>query len=157
MTEDRVIGRNNALPWHLTEDLQLFKKRTLGHAVVMGRKTFESIGRPLPGRRNIVVTRNEDWRSDGVEVAHSLRAALALVDGGEEVFVIGGAQLYAAALPGATRIYLTEVHADVPGDTLFPPLDMAQWRLVSRSARQRSRTGPDFTVCVLERLAGQSG
>lgn len=125
-----VIGRGNALPWHLPADLKHFKAVTLGKPVIMGRKTFESIGRPLPGRKNIVVTRNAGFRAEGCEVVASLEAALAVCVDAEEVFVIGGAQLYAEALGKADRIYLTRIEADIEGDTFFPPFDSARWRVV---------------------------
>ena len=118
MARNRVIGRNNRLPWYLPEELQYFKQATLGKSIIMGRRTHESIGRPLPGRSNIVVTRDTGWSADGVAVVHSLEEAFeqaerqALIDGVEECVVIGGAQLYAEALPLADRLYLTEVHAD---------------------------------------------
>ena len=125
-----AIGKDNALLWHLPEDLKFFKRTTLGHPVIMGRKTFESIGRALPGRRNIVITRNTAWRHDGVDVAASLDAALALLADSteplaDEPFVIGGVEIYAQALPHANVIVLTEVDADFDGDTFFPPWDSA--------------------------------
>lgn len=129
MSRNRVIGRDNALPWHISADLKHFKRTTLGKPVVMGRKTFESIGRPLPGRTNIVVTRQKDYRPDGVRVATSTASALALADevaaadGADEVMVIGGEQLYRSLLPHAERLYLTEVDAEVEGDAFFPELD----------------------------------
>lgn len=122
-----VIGRDNALPWHLPADLAHFKRITQGHPVVMGRRTHESIGRPLPGRHNIVVTRTPGWKADGCTVVGSLEAAYAAAGNVPEVFVIGGSALYAAALPGADRIYLTEIDADVSGDTVFPEIDPAGW------------------------------
>jgi len=129
-----VIGRNGALPWHLPDDLRQFKRLTLGKPVIMGRRTWESIGRPLPGRRNIVLTRDPGFRAGGCEVAHSVSAALALLAGAEEAMVIGGAQVYAAFLPFAERIYLTRVQAEVDGDTHFPAPDPDAWRLVSSEA-----------------------
>ena len=134
MAENRVIGRDNQLPWHLPGDLQHFKATTLGKPVIMGRLTYESIGRPLPGRTNIVVTRNPGWSAEGVSVVHSTGEALALArsvalaDGAEEVMVIGGARLYAELLPDVDRIYLTLIHADVEGDAHFPPLEPGRWR-----------------------------
>ena len=125
-----VIGRNNALPWHLPEDLKYFKQVTMGKPILMGRKTFESIGRALPGRSNLVITRNGEWQAEGVQVVRSLEAALslaediALIDGVDELMVIGGAQIYAEALPRAERIYLTEVDADVDWD--FDVHDLAR-------------------------------
>ncbi len=132
-----VIGVDNRLPWHLPEDLREFKRITLGKPVVMGRKTYESIGRPLPGRTNIVLSRQVDWVAEGVRVVADLDAALALagelvdkVD--DEVVVIGGEQIYRQALPRADRLYLTLVDRVVAGDTRFPELDRAVWREVSR-------------------------
>lgn len=123
-----VIGNRGAMPWHLPEDLAHFKRTTLGHCIVMGRKTWDSIGRPLPGRRNIVVTRNAQWRADGAEAAPGLDAALALCGEGD-VFVIGGGELYAEALrrPVAS-IHLTEIDADFEGDARFAPLEPGRWR-----------------------------
>ena len=134
MAENRVIGRGNQLPWHLPGDLKYFKAATLGKPIVMGRKTYESIGRPLPGRANIVVTRDAGWSADGVRVASSPETALALAaeiaqhDGADEVMIIGGEQLYSACLPFADRLYITHVHACVDGDAYFPVLDWTQWR-----------------------------
>ncbi len=136
VADSGVIGAGGALPWHLPEDLKHFKAKTLGHAVIMGRKTWESIGRPLPRRRNIVVTRQAGYVAEGAEVAHSLDEALALARQGDpEPRVIGGADLFRLALPAASRIYWTEVHRDVAGDVSFPPFDRAQWREVERDER----------------------
>jgi len=138
VAENGVIGKNNALPWRLPEDLRHFKRVTLGKPVIMGRKTFESIGKPLPGRTNIVITRNAAYQAAGVSVVLSLAAALALAqavaaqDGAEEVMVIGGAEIYRAALPQADQLYLTEVHASVAGDAVLPDVNWNQWREVSR-------------------------
>ena len=126
-----VIGRRNQLPWRLPDDLKRFKAVTMGKPVIMGRKTWESIGRPLPGRLNIVVTRQPDYRAEGASVAHSLGDALAAAGAAEEVMVIGGAELYAAALPRAEVLHLTRVEADVEGDAFLPAIDWSQWRLVS--------------------------
>ncbi|KZE32653.1 dihydrofolate reductase [Crenobacter luteus] len=134
MADDNVIGVANTLPWHLPEDLRHFKAVTLGKPIVMGRKTYDSIGRPLPGRRNIVVTRNRDWAADGVEVAHSLDAALERLAGVDEVCVVGGAELYAQAMARADRLILTEIALKVDGDARFPAVDAAVWREVSREA-----------------------
>jgi dihydrofolate reductase len=128
----RVIGRAGTLPWHLPEDLRRFKQTTMGHPIVMGRRTWDSIGRPLPGRRSIVVTRDPHWTAAGCEAAASLQQALALCEGAPEVFVIGGAQLYAQALPLAQRLLLTELDADFEGDIFFPPIDLAAWRETAR-------------------------
>ncbi|NNG17389.1 MAG: dihydrofolate reductase [Gemmatimonadales bacterium] len=130
MAENGVIGRDNALPWHLPNDLKRFKALTTGRSILMGRRTFESIGRVLPERRTIVITRNPDFRAPGAEVAHTLDDALALTEGEDEVFVVGGAELYRSALVQAERIYLTMVHASVEGDVRFPAWNHSHWRLV---------------------------
>jgi dihydrofolate reductase len=136
--ENNVIGRQGQLPWHLPADLQHFKKLTLGHPIVMGRRTFESIGRVLPGRTNVVVTTQTAWPAPaGVLLAHSLPEALALAaqqPGGEEVCVIGGGEIYRAALPAVDVVHLTEVHTTVPdGDTFFPALPPTAWREETRA------------------------
>ncbi|AOT06962.1 diacylglycerol kinase [Pseudoalteromonas luteoviolacea] len=120
MAKGRVIGDDNKMPWHLPADLQHFKKITLGKPVIMGRKTFESIGRPLPGRRNIVITRNAEYQAEGIEVASSTDEALALVDKIDEVMIIGGGNIYNQFLPLCSRLYLTYIELDVEGDTRFP-------------------------------------
>lgn len=124
MTEDRVIGRDNKLPWHLSEDLIRFKKITMGHPLIMGRKTYDSIGKPLPGRTNIVVTQNAEMFIPGALVVHNFEQALAKAEssegGKEEVFVIGGSSLFRLALPKADRLYLTLIRTKIPGDTYFP-------------------------------------
>ncbi|MEQ1518926.1 MAG: type 3 dihydrofolate reductase [Usitatibacteraceae bacterium] len=134
MAKNRVIGERNQMPWHLPADFAYFKKVTLGHPVIMGRKTFESIGRALPGRQNIVVSRNPSFSAAGIEVASSLTEAIAKCQD-DDVFVIGGATLYAEALPRVSRVYLTEVEASPAGDTLFPVLHLDDWREVSRERR----------------------
>ena len=123
-----VIGKGNGMPWHLPADLAHFKRTTLGRPVIMGRRTWESIGRPLPGRRNLVVTRNAAYEAAGAEVVDSLEAAWRAVGDADEVFVIGGGQIYADALPGADRIYVTEIGEAIEGDTFFPDLDPDDWR-----------------------------
>jgi dihydrofolate reductase len=127
-----VIGRDGALPWRLPEDLAHFRRTTMGHPIVMGRRTWESIGRPLPGRRNIVLSRQPGFVAAGAEVVADLEAALARCTGAAEVFVIGGAQLYAQAMPRAQRLVVTEIDADFDGDTVFPRPDPAQWREAAR-------------------------
>jgi dihydrofolate reductase len=127
MAQNGVIGRDNALPWRLPEDLKRFKAFTLGKTILMGRKTYESIGRPLPGRANLVLTRDRNWIAAGVIVVHSVEQALTQAGPGKELVAIGGAQIYRLVLPFARRIYLTHVHADVPGDTFFPDFDSTQW------------------------------
>jgi dihydrofolate reductase len=131
----RVIGRDNSIPWRIPEDMARFRELTTGHPVVMGRRTWDSLPerfRPLPGRRNVVVTRNPAWHDDGAERTGSLDEALRLLGSSAQVFVIGGGQLYAAALPVADELLLTEIDAEVDGDTLFPPVDGAVFEEVSR-------------------------
>jgi dihydrofolate reductase len=134
MTKNRVIGYQNKMPWHLPAELAYFKRITTGHPVIMGRKTFDSIGRPLPSRRNIVVSRNASLHAEGVEVSNSLESAIALCTS-ENPFVIGGASLYAEALTVAQRLYITEIDADLVGDTFFPLIDDSQWKEKSREVR----------------------
>lgn len=129
MAENRVIGRGGRLPWHLPRDLQHFKRLTVDHTVIMGRKTFEEIRRPLSNRRNVVISRNPAFRPTGATVVPNLDEALALGATEGEVFVIGGAEIYRLALPRADRLYLTVVHGQVEGDTYFPPFDTAAWAL----------------------------
>ena len=129
-----VIGRAGGLPWHLPEDLRLFKQRTYGHALVMGRRTYESIGRPLPGRTTVVVTRAPDWSADGVLVAPDVESALALAgDAAQEVYVVGGAAVFAETLPVADVLLVSWVDGAVEGDTWFPLVDWSQWREVERT------------------------
>ncbi|MFK7886620.1 MAG: dihydrofolate reductase [Gammaproteobacteria bacterium] len=132
MARERVIGRDNALPWKLSADLQRFKALTMGCPIVMGRLTYESIGRPLPGRRNIVLTRDGEFAADGCEVMSSLAAALALEV--PRIFVIGGAQIYTQALEHASHLYITQVDADIEGDTWFPEVDFEAWSLKGYAA-----------------------
>lgn len=132
MAQNRVIGRDNRLPWHLPADLRHFKRITLGKPVLMGRKTYESIGRPLPGRTNIVITRNTRYSAPGCRAVHSITEALDAADPAGEVMVIGGASLFEQILGRAERIYLTLVHADAQGDVRFPEIDPGEWQEVQR-------------------------
>jgi dihydrofolate reductase len=134
LARNRVIGRDNSLPWHLPADLRFFKRTTMGKPLLMGRRTWESIGRPLPGRRMIVLSRDPGYRAPGCVVAHSLGEALDLGGSDPELMVIGGATLYAQTLPSAERLYLTLVDADVPGDVRFPEWGGLEWRLVWEEA-----------------------
>ncbi len=149
-----VIGRNNQLPWRLPDDLAYFKRVTMGRPVIMGRRTHESIGKPLPGRRNIVVTRNPGYSAPGCTVVPSLEAAYRAAGDVEEVYVIGGTSLFEAALPDAQRIHLTEVEADVEGDTYFPEFDRSLWREteISRHGADERHAYP-FRIVQLDRLA----
>jgi len=144
MDRNGVIGRDNALPWRLPADLAHFKRVTMGHAVLMGRRTYESIGKPLPGRANIVITHQRGYAAPGCEVAHSLAEAWQLAGDAKEVNVIGGTSLFAETLPIADVIHLTEVEAEVEGDTWFPPFDRSQWveREVARHAADERNAYP---------------
>lgn len=151
-TANGCIGANNTLPWHIPEDFDFFKQYTLGKPVLMGRKTWDSLPRkPLPDRRNIVITRQADWQAPGAERANSLAAALAAVTDAAEVIIIGGAQIYAQALPLATDVRLTEVALNVAGDAFFPPLPPEQWQACSREART-SAQGTDFALVHYRRI-----
>jgi dihydrofolate reductase len=131
-TENGVIGRDNGMPWHLPDDLKHFKALTLAKPVLMGRKTFDSIGRPLPGRMNLVMTRTAGWSVPGVTVVADLEAAIRAAGSAVELVVAGGAQVYALALPRATRIYLTRIHAVIDGDTWLPEIADSEWRETAR-------------------------
>lgn len=147
---NQAIGKDNQLLWHLPNDLRFFKKTTTGHPIIMGRKTYESVGRPLPNRRNIVITRRPDYLAEGVEVAHSLAQAIALAtDNTEEIFIVGGAEIYKQALPLTDRIYLTRVHTTINGDTYFPEFDSSTWRLLTNEehpADEKHAYGYSFQV-----------
>jgi dihydrofolate reductase len=155
LASNGVIGAEGGLPWHLPEDLKRFKALTLGHPVIMGRRTWESIGKALPGRRNIVVTRQLGFVAAGAEVAASLEASFALCEGAPLAFVIGGAELYAAALPVADALELTEIGAAFDGDTTFPAFDRNAWREVRREAHQHA-DGLRFDFVRYERVALRS-
>jgi dihydrofolate reductase len=131
MAKNRVIGADNKIPWHLPNELKLFKRLTMGHHIVMGRKTYESIGRLLPGRTTVIVTRQRDYAVPGALVAHSTQEAIAACKGDDEIFVIGGAGLFRDSLPRADRLYLTTVDAEPAGDTFMPELDPAAWKEIS--------------------------
>lgn len=132
MADNRVIGIENRLPWNLPADMKWFRQRTLGKPVLMGRKTFESIGRPLPNRTNIIVTRDAGWMAEGCVVAPDIDAALLAAGDVPEVMIIGGASFYAQMLPRAQRLYLTLVHAEIEGDAWFPEIDFSAWREIER-------------------------
>lgn len=152
MAENRVIGCDNTLPWRLPNDLKHFRRVTMGHPIIMGRKNYESIGKPLPGRTNIVVTRTPDYRAPGCVVVHSVEAALVAAGNDAEIFVIGGAELYSQTLAQAGRLYLTEVHANVLGDVLFPSFDRAGWHELAREAHKAdAEHGYDYSFVTLER------
>ncbi len=151
VAENGVIGDKNSLLWHISEDLRNFKRVTSGHPVIMGRKTFESLGRPLPNRTNVVITR-QNITIEGCEVAHSLDEALAMFPSDEELFVIGGAQIFAEALPRADRFYLTRVHHPYEGDTSFPAWNENEWQMVESEHFERGEKYEyPFTIEVYER------
>ncbi|WP_245184547.1 dihydrofolate reductase [Halomonas salinarum] len=158
MSRNRVIGVDNQLPWYLPEDLKFFKVMTQGKPLVMGRKTFESIGRPLPGRRNIVITRDPDFEHPGVSVCHDLVSALdladqqAIIDGVEEIMVMGGAQIYAQALSYASRLYLTEVDITLEGDAFFPEFEHASWHQQQAVDGEPAEGQPAYAFCVYQRI-----
>ena len=159
VADNGVIGRGNALPWDLPDDLQHFKRTSMGRPIVMGRKTFESIGRPLPGRLNIILTRDPSWTAHGVSVASSIEQAIdlaegqAFIDGADSVMVIGGAEVYRQALPFASRAFVTRVHGQVDGDAFFDLDDIASWREVTRErVPAGERNSHDFSVIRLEKL-----
>ena len=147
----RGIGINNTLPWHLPEDLAHFKRLTSGHPIIMGRKTFDSIGRPLPNRRNIVITRSSDWQHEGVESAGSLAAAIALVSGAE-AYIIGGAQIFGDALPVSDRLIITEIDKTFDCDTFFPPLDLQQWQETARETHHSELNDCDYAFVTYQRI-----
>ena len=150
-----VIGRGNELPWHLSEDLKRFKRLTMGHHLIVGRKTFDSIGRPLPGRSMIVISRQDRSLPEGIQLADSLEAALGIASsqGEDEAFVAGGAEIYALALPQADRLYLTRIEAEFDGDTLFPDLDEAAWKTTREERFPATGDVPwDYRFQILERL-----
>lgn len=165
MAENRTIGRDGAMAWHISEDLKFFKRVTMGHPVIMGRKTYQSIGAALPGRTNIVVTRDKDFEAADADVVHDLDQALTKAkateglwspDGGrEEIFVIGGADIYGQALPKAQRIYMTEVHQELPGDAFFPELAEGEWKETDRQDRDpETPGGPAYSFVILDRVGG---
>ena len=132
MDDNQLIGKDNALPWHLPADLGYFKKTTTGKTVLMGRKTYESIGRPLPNRRNVVVSRNTDFEAEGCEVVGSIEAALELAKDDDEVMVMGGASFYEQMLPSADRLYITQIEGEYEGDAHFPKFDRSEFKEISR-------------------------
>lgn len=158
MDENRVIGKDNQLPWHLPEDLKYFKRVTMGHPIIMGRKTFESIGRPLPGRENIILTGNHEYHHDGCYVMHSLEELLEYCrkDEEKEYFVIGGAEIFRLLFPYADRLYITKIRHQFEGDTFFPLFPMSEWEIVSREKGIKDEKNPyDYEFLVFERKTKQ--
>ncbi|HLE94250.1 MAG TPA: type 3 dihydrofolate reductase [Sulfuricaulis sp.] len=152
MSENRIIGINNKLPWHLPADLRHFRRLTTGHPVIMGRRNYESIGKPLPNRTNIVVTRNPDYRAAGCLVTHSLDDAMNSAGNDSEIFIIGGAEIYRQAFDRANRIFITLIHARIEGDTYFPEFEGPPWREISRERHERDENNPySFSFLIYER------
>jgi dihydrofolate reductase len=151
---NRLIGKDNDLPWKLSADLKYFKQVTMGKPLIMGRKTHESIGRPLPGRKNIIITRDQTFNADGCVVVNSIEAALAECSDAEEVMVMGGASLYEQFLPRADKLYLTKVDAELAGDTWFPEWQLAQWTELEREDHQADEKNEfDYSFIVSERAS----
>lgn len=153
MDENRVIGLHNQLPWRLPEDLKFFKRVTIGHPIAMGRKTFESIGKPLPGRENIVITRDETYRPEGCVIMNSIDELLEYTaQKDDEVFVIGGAEIFKEVLPKADRLYLTMIHEQFEGDTYFPVFDIDKWQLETREKGLKDDKNPyDYEFLIYKR------
>lgn len=152
VANNHVIGLHNTLPWHLPEDLKRFKALTMGHHIIMGRKTYESLGRLLPGRTTVIVTRNQHYHVDGAIVVHTLKQALEVCQTDAEVFLIGGAELFEIGLQQADKIYLTEIHADFDGDAFLPVFDLSSWREASRE-QHKAANGLTFSYVSYERIA----
>ncbi|HUC31384.1 MAG TPA: dihydrofolate reductase [Candidatus Paceibacterota bacterium] len=149
MGENRVIGAGGKIPWHLPADFKHFKEITMGHPVIMGRKTFESIGKPLPGRTNIVITANPGYKAEGCLMARSMEEALKLAGNADEAFVIGGEQIYRAALDLAETVYLTKVHGTFDGDAFFPELDEKKWKLIDTEFHAKDEKNPfDYAFLI---------
>lgn len=160
MAENRVIGHNNTLPWHLPEDLKRFKALTMGCPIIMGRKTYESIGRPLPGRTNIVITRQNDYPSDGLVIAHSIESAIKVAEqycgiDRQEIFIIGGEELFRQTLHLCHKLYLTEIQKTFEGDTFFPEFDLAEWDELARE--EHYSEAQQFAYCYVDLVRKTKG
>ncbi|MBU2710661.1 dihydrofolate reductase [Zooshikella harenae] len=159
LAANRVIGVNGKLPWYIPGELKYFKHVTMGKPIIMGRKTFVSLGRPLPGRSNIVITRDQEYQHEGVQVVHSVEEALTLaeniayINGADEVVIIGGGEIYRQALPKATRLYLTQIHKDYEGDAVFPEWSKDKWQMVSEQANHYELQALDYSYQVWQRTA----
>ncbi|MFD1768243.1 dihydrofolate reductase [Sphingobacterium suaedae] len=152
-SENNAIGKNNQMLWHLPDDFRYFKQQTLGHSIIMGRKTYESIGKPLPERRNIVLTKDQEWLAEDVDVANSIPEILTYCRDEREIFIIGGANVYAQTLALAQKVLLTRVHASIQGDAYFPELPSSEWKLSSKREHPKDdRHAYDFTFQIWERF-----
>ncbi len=153
VADNGVIGRDNTLPWHLPADLQYFKAVTLGHPIIMGRKNYEDIGKPLPGRLNIIITRDPSYTAAGCVVVNSVEAAISTANGDEEIFIIGGAEIYRLFLPLAGKLYLTEVHTNAEGDITFPDFDKKEWDQTGREDHDADDRNPHpYSFVVYSKL-----
>jgi dihydrofolate reductase len=152
--ENYAIGKNNQLLWHMPADLKFFKQTTSGHTVIMGRKTFDSVGKPLPNRKNVVITRDTELKIEGVEVVNSLDEALAITQAEEKpVFIVGGAEIYRQALPKTDKLYLTTIHHNFDADTFFPSINRSEWKVISTETHKADEKNKyDYTFEVLERI-----
>ena len=150
-SKNGVIGKNGSLPWHISDDLNNFKKLTSGHTVIMGRKTFESIGRPLPNRRNVVISRQRNLSTDDAKIVPSLEEAIKMAGGDQEIFIIGGGEIYKLALPFADRVYATQVETEINGDTYFPALNLDNWQLSSFDRRHDDKADLDYSFTIYDR------
>ena len=152
MDRNRVIGKGDALPWHISEDLKYFRKITMGKPIVMGRKTHESIGRPLPGRENIILTRDTSYKAEGCTVLHSMEEIFQYCKDVEEVMITGGAEIYKLAFEQVSHLYLTEVYTEIEGDTFFPEFDRCEWKEVSREDHKADEKNEfDYSFVLLEK------
>ena len=153
LSENNVIGRDKGLPWKLSADLKRLKDLTMGHHIIMGRKTWESLGKPLPGRIHIVITRQKDYKAPGATVVNSLEEALIMSSGDHEVFIFGGGEIFSKALPLVQKIYLTRVHAKIQGDTFFPKFDLLDWKIVSIEDHNKDEKNDyDYSFITMERI-----
>lgn len=157
MSENRVIGSDNQLPWHLPADLQYFKRTTSGHPVVLGRKNYQSIGKPLPNRTNIILTHTRDFDAPGCKVVHSTTEALTAAGHETEIFIIGGTEIYREFLPLAQKLYITEIHANIAGNTTFPEYSNEDWQEISREHHDADDRNPySYSFVVCQRVANRN-
>jgi dihydrofolate reductase len=154
MDKNQLIGKDNDLPWRLPADLAYFKRVTMGHPIIMGRKTYDSIGRPLPGRENIIVTRDTSYKAEGCKVIHSIEEIVKMnQQTDQELFVIGGAEIFKEILPHSDRLYITEINEEFEGDTYFPAFDKAEWKVISEEQGIKDEKNPyDYTFLVYEKI-----
>ena len=153
VSENNVIGKDNGLPWKLSADLKRLKSLTMGHHILMGRKTWESLGKPLPGRTNVVITTQKDYSAPGATLVNSLEEALTVSSGDNEIFIFGGAEIFRKSLPWVNKVYLTRVHAKIDGDAFFPKLDLLEWKIVEiHDHRADDKNEYDYSFITMERI-----